>query len=110
MEAGQLDELFERYRAACPEVEPQANFMPALWQKIEARQSFWSVFDHFGRTLTTASAAICLLLLALNLFFTPGALNIVPTYADALMEDHSAERTDYGEAIRSTPPEAPAPR
>jgi hypothetical protein len=102
-----LDDLFGRYRAACPEIEPGANFMPAIWQKIEARQSFWSVFDRFGAKLTTASALICLLLLALNLFFSPGALNLVPTYADALMADHSAERTDYGEAIRSAPNDVP---
>jgi len=102
-----LDELFHRYREACPEIEPGANFMPALWQKIDARQSFWSVFDRFGARLTTASALICLLLLALNLFFSPGALNLVPTYADALMADHSAERTDYAEAIRSAPNDVP---
>ncbi|HEY7211897.1 MAG TPA: hypothetical protein VH477_16615 [Bryobacteraceae bacterium] len=105
-----LDDLFERYRAACPEVEPGPNFMPSLWQKIEARQSFWSVFGRFGKRLTTASAALCLLLLALNLFFSPGALNVIPTYADALMADHSAESTDYGEAIRSNTPEAPPER
>ena len=112
MNQDRLDNLFERYRTACPDVEPGPNFMPALWQKIESRQSFWSVFDRFGVTLTTASAAICLLLLALNLFFAPGALSPAPTYMDALMDEHSAERTAYTEAIRRAPadlPPAPAP-
>ena len=114
MEQDRLNSFFERYRAACPEVEPGPNFMPDLWHKIESRQSFWSVFDRFGLRLTTASAAICLLLLALNLFFSPGALNIAPTYADALMADHSAEKTSYTEAIQRTPsnlpPDAPPVR
>ena len=103
MNQDSLDALFERYRAACPEVEPGRNFMPALWERIEARQNFWMVFDRFGLTLTTASAAICLLLLALNLFFAPGTLNFAPSYADALMADHSAETTAYAEAIRQVP-------
>ena len=57
-----LDELFERYRMACPDVDPGPNFMPALWQKIEARHSFWFTFVRFGRGALTASAAVCLLL------------------------------------------------
>jgi hypothetical protein len=112
MDQDRLDYLFERYRAACPDIEPGPNFMPDLWQKIDARQSFWSVFDRFGVKLTTASAAICLLLLALNLFFAPGPLNLAPTYMDALMAEHSAERTAYTEAIRRAPadlPPVPAP-
>ena len=34
-----FDNLLRDYREACPEVEPGANFMPGLWQKIEARQT-----------------------------------------------------------------------
>jgi hypothetical protein len=105
----ELDKLFAQYRAACPEVELNPNFMPVLWQKIEARQNFWPVFGRFGRMATTASAALCLLLLALNLLTSPSALNIIPTYADALMADHSAEKTDYGEAIRSSTQDEDAP-
>lgn len=103
-----LDEFFEEYRAACGDPEPGANFMPVLWQKIEARQNFWWTFGRFGKTCATASAAICLLLLALNLFFSPTALNTVPTYTDALMAEHSAEKTYYAEAIRTSPAPPPA--
>jgi len=73
--------------------------MPSLWQKIEARQGFWFVFGRFGRPAATVSAAVCLLLLALNLIVPPGSLNPSATYADALMADHSADKTDYTEAI-----------
>ena len=39
-----LDQLFQTYRAACPDVEPSTNFMPNLWQRIEGRHSFGFVF------------------------------------------------------------------
>ena len=33
-----LDALFADYRAACPEREAGPDFMPQLWQRIEARR------------------------------------------------------------------------
>ncbi len=98
-----LDELFRNYRASCPEIEPGPNFMPALWQKIEARHNFWFVFQRLARTTVTASAALCLLLLILNLFVPVQSYLPAPTYTDALMADHSAESLYYTEGIRSTP-------
>jgi hypothetical protein len=93
-----LDELFERYRRACPEVEPQPNFMPVLWQKIEARHSFWFTFVRFGRGALTASAALCLLLLVLNLSSSP---QVMASYTDAIVAETSAEQTYYTEAIHT---------
>ncbi len=104
----QLDELFRQYRAACPDVEPSAGFMPNLWQKIEARHSFWFVFQRLARTATTACAAVCLVLLVLNFVSARDAYLMAPTYVDALMADHTAEKTYYTEAIRSTPPASDA--
>jgi hypothetical protein len=98
-----LDKLFEVYRDACPEVEPGAHFMPAVWQRIEARRSFWFVFQREARTFVTASAALCLLLLVLNFIGVTNTHIFASTYADALMADHSAENTYYTEAIRTTP-------
>ncbi len=105
-----LDRTFQEYRAACPDVEPSANFLPGMWQKIEARQSFWYIFRHFGKLVTAASAALCLLLLVLNLISSSSTHSLVPSYADALMADHTAEKTYYAEAIRSIPSdEQPSP-
>ena len=104
-----LDDLFERYRAACPEIEPGANFMPNLWEKIDARHSFWFVFQGLARAAATASAALCLLLLLLNLVAPPQSYLPAPTYTDALMADHSAESLYYTEGLRSqVPAEEPA--
>ncbi len=97
-EAG-LDALFQNYRNACPDVEAGPLFMPTLWQKIEARHSFWSVFQGFARTAMAGCAALALLLLALNLVGTP---QVLPSYTDALVADHSAERTYYAESVTSS--------
>jgi hypothetical protein len=99
-----LGRLFQRYREACPEVEPSASFLPALWQKIEARHTFWFIFQRLARTAMTACAALCLLLLVLNLVSGPQARLVAPSYMDALMADHTAEDTYYTEALRSAPP------
>lgn len=101
----QLNPIFEIYRQACPEIEPHAQFMPELWQKIEARRSFWSVFQREARAFVTASAALCLLLLVLNFVGALGgnAHVFASSYADALMADHTAELTYYTEAIRPAP-------
>ena len=98
-----LDTLLEAYRGACPDVDPSANFMPAIWQKIEARRSFWFVFQREARAVMTASAALFLLLLVLNFFSASQSYLAASTYADALMADHTAEETYYTEAIRSSP-------
>jgi len=95
-----LDELFGRYRMACPDVEPGPNFMPLLWQKIEARHGFWFTFVRFGRGALTASAAVCLLLLVLNLSSTP---QVAASYTDAILAETSAEQTYYTEAIHTSP-------
>lgn len=103
-----LDELFRTYRAACPDIEPSANFMPNVWQKIDARRGFWPAFERLARTGMAAAALLCLLLLALN-FVSAGHRAIVQNYTDALMADHSAERTYYTEAILSSPSPAESP-
>lgn len=93
-----LDVLFQSYRNACPEVEASAGFMPSLWQRIEARHSFWSVFQGFARTAMAGCAALALLLLALN-FVDMENGPISPSYTDALVADHSAEKTYYAETV-----------
>jgi hypothetical protein len=103
----ELDDLFQRYRASCPEVEASAGFMPKLWERIENRRGFWFAFQGLARTAMTASTALCILLLILN--FLAGPQNL-PTYADALAADNSTpEQTYYAEAIRGTADAEQAP-
>ncbi len=95
----QLNQLFESYRASCPDTEPSTDFMPRLWQNIESRRGFWFVFGRLARTAMTGCAALCLVLLALNLSSPAQAHRATATYTDALMAEHSAEKTYYTEAI-----------
>jgi hypothetical protein len=98
-----LDQLLQAYGAACPEVEPSANFMPQLWSRIESRHAFGFVFQNLARMTVTACAALCLLLVCLN-FIPPFRDRMIqtPNYTDVLMAEHNAENTYYTEGIRST--------
>lgn len=58
----ELDGIFARYREACGSPEPRANFMPGLWQKIEARQSKTMLFARAARTLVAAGVGLSLIL------------------------------------------------
>ena len=96
----QLDGTFRRYRDAFIEPEPSVNFMPQLWERIEARHSFAFTFGRLSKTFATLSAAVCLLLAMLNLMASPTSAS---SYTDALLSDSSTEQTYYTEAIQSAP-------
>ena len=98
-----LNSLFQRYRSACPDVEPSANFMPNVWRRIESSHSFRFVFQRLARPLMAGSAALVLLLLILNLVAGQYARLTAPSYVDALLAEHTAEKTYYTEAIRNLP-------
>jgi len=55
-----LDALFRAYRNACPNPEASANFMPNLWQRIEARQTYTFSFRRMANAFVTAALALSL--------------------------------------------------
>ncbi len=57
-----LTALLAAYREACPDPEPDANFMPTLWRKIEARQTFAVTIRRISRAFVTVAAAMCVLM------------------------------------------------
>jgi ABC-type nitrate/sulfonate/bicarbonate transport system permease component len=57
-----LDALFRAYRDACPTPEASANFMPNLWQRIEARQTYAFSFRRMANALVTAAVAFSIVL------------------------------------------------
>jgi hypothetical protein len=77
--------------------------MPTIWQRIESRHSFRFVFQRLARPLMAGSAALLLLLVILNMVSSEQPRLTAPSYVDALLADHSAEKTYYTEAIRSVP-------
>lgn len=104
-----FEALLGRYREAAGEPEPSVNFMPKLWQRIEAKRTFTFRFRRLTQLFVGAAAVICLLI--------AGASTVLPgnqsgpvhgTYLDALAEAHPAEslaaqgivRADSDEGIR----------
>jgi hypothetical protein len=99
-----LDRLFLEYRDACDATDldglVSAGFMPALWQKIEARQSSSWAFKKVSGWFVFASAAASAVL-AIALFTMPVANNATyaETYVDALAADHLSEYILYTEPV-----------
>jgi hypothetical protein len=87
----QLDELFMAYRAACPDPDASANFMPAIWAKIERREVSTNWFGRVAKALVTAALAASMILGMMNSssrnqpngFFDA-------TFVDALRADHTS--------------------
>ena len=94
----QLDALFAAYREACPTPEAGPDFMPRLWQQIEARRSVSYTFGRWTRALVTAAAAICVLLGLLQTYLPTQATFYSQTYIEALQEESSAEGPVFVEA------------
>ena len=61
-----LDALWLEYRNAFPDPEPSANFMPNLWQKIEARRvETTSVFRRLAQACVMGAVALTLVMVVL---------------------------------------------
>lgn len=95
-----LDALFQAYRNACPEREASANFMPELWQRIEARQSFALSFRRLARALVPVAVALSLALgiYAYSPRHTPNYNG--QTYIEALAEANPVDTPDIVGPVR----------
>ena len=93
-----LDALWAEYREATPDTDAGPNFMPHLWQKIEARRvETTSVFRRLAQICVMATIALALVISAVLIprsnydeAFYSG------TYVDVLAAEHS---NDYVEAL-----------
>ena len=102
----ELDHLFQRYRAALPDPEASANFMPELWRRIEARQSFLRRMKKLTQVFVAAAAAICLLLgIALQVPISTNRQDVSGNYVDVLANANPPDnlsavgiRIDYTES------------
>jgi hypothetical protein len=99
-----LDALFAAYRDACPDSEASANFMPQLWQKIEAREQSSTVFGRLARNLVTATLALSGILgLAVSLSHSRPAALPSESYVEVLAEEQARENLDYFEPVHIEP-------
>ncbi len=92
---GRLDALLLAYRAACPDPEPSADFMPRLWQRIEAREKVSVVFGRVARNLVTAALALTVMMaLALSLSRLDSGVYSKQSYMEVLEAAHSQANLD----------------
>lgn len=83
-----LDALFQAYKRACPAPEPSANFMPELWQRIEARQSFTFSLSRMANAFVTAALALSIAIGVYTSVHTSNPAYYAQTYIDVLAEAH----------------------
>ena len=60
LKSPELDRLFTAYRAATPDIDGSAGFMPALWTRIDAKRAFNRRFRLWSHGMLTAALAGCL--------------------------------------------------
>jgi hypothetical protein len=89
-----LDGLFRAYRAACPDRDSSANFMPELWKRIESRQTFTFSFRRMASAFVTAALALTI---AMGIYMAiPHANpNMPQSYLEALAEARPLDAPDY---------------
>ena len=85
-----LDNLFRAYLEACPIPEASANFMPALWARIEARESSTNWFGRVAKTLVTAAVAASVILGLMISSMNQSTAFLNATFVDALRADHTS--------------------
>lgn len=88
-----LDALFRAYRDACPTPEASANFMPNLWKRIEARQTYTFSFRRMANAFVTAALALTI---CLGVYMSiPRSNPYTPqTYIEALAEANPLDTPD----------------
>lgn len=95
-----LDQLFRRYREACPEAEPSADFMPGMWRAIEARRGWTFRLRTYARGVIATAATICLSFVLFDmspLSDKPSIYN--ETYVEALDDEHAAETLAFADIV-----------
>lgn len=86
-----LDSLFAAYREACPAPDGSADFMPRMWQKIEARrvEATTSIFKRLAQVCVAATAVLVILTTVMMPSSQDSEVFYSSTYSDVLIADHA---------------------
>ena len=96
----QHDALFRAYHNACGSPEPSANFMPELWQRIEARQRSTFSFRRMANALVTAALAATMALGVYTALPHSNSADYTVTYVEALADANTIDTPDIVAPVR----------
>ncbi|PYT18953.1 MAG: hypothetical protein DMG59_02200 [Acidobacteria bacterium] len=83
-----LDALWSDYREACPDPEPGPDFMPKLWQRIEAQRA--ATTSVFRRLTAVCVAATAMLTLLMAMVLIP-LVQRLPVYSASYVDELTAQ-------------------
>lgn len=89
----EFDRLMRAYRAAAPDPEPSADFMPGLWRKIEARNFFFARMRRWTQVTVAVAGAACAIMMGIA--FLPGVAD--DDYVAVLAADSEPGNQAYSE-------------
>ena len=87
----EVNALFAKYKAALPDLDASANFMPELWRIIEARQTLILRIRKMTQVFVGAAAAVSLLFAMIEV--APGVYRpeVNGSYVEGLAAAHPAD-------------------
>lgn len=88
----ELARLFAAYREACPDPEPSPDFMPRLWERIEAQRSWTREWRRLTEVLVTAAVALSVFLgVVMTQQREPSVSFYTNTYVEVLAANYAQE-------------------
>ena len=93
----ELNHLFRAYRASCDYGDADVNFMPHVWERIEARRSTTLLYRRVSRIFATGTAALAIVVATAVSFSTPAPSD--ETWVETLASDNLAQVASYYEPV-----------
>jgi hypothetical protein len=90
----QLSRLFAAYRQELPDPEPSPQFMPQLWEQIDARQGAVREVKRLAQGFLTAALALSLLI---GVFLAWPQNHLSPFYTSTYLELLASEQDQDSE-------------
>lgn len=95
---GELNEAFQAYREHHVYVEPSSDFMPRMWERIEARRSPLLFLRRTARLLVATSLAAALLMAVVVIPRMEKQRQPAGYYADVVATDNLKSEQEYAAA------------
>jgi hypothetical protein len=87
----ELNGLFASYKAAMPDPEASAKFMPELWRRIEGRQSFLLRIKKLTQVFLAAAAALSIVFVTLLSVPAFSRSDVSGSYLEVLADAYPTE-------------------